>query len=216
MCLGAIDGTHIAIEPPMKAATDYYNYKKFHSIIMLATVNSHMKFTYINIGAPGRCNDASVFNRSNLAQIIKHEDYATHYMMINNTRVQSHLIADSAFGLSSTLLKPYPERPNMPDAHSLFNYRLSRCRSTVERAFGLLKRRFRCLNKKMEYNLGHTTTIIQAATIIHNMCIDDNDIGDTDWDICTPVYKKPACNTHTSGGSAAREALTHFFLLDSL
>ena len=211
MCPSAIDGTYITIGPPMKAATGYFNYKKFHSIIMLAIVNSHMKFTYINIGAPGRCNDASVFNRSNLVQIIKHEDYATHYMMINNTRVQSHLIAHSTFGLSLTLLKLYPKRANMPDAHSLFNYRLSRCRSTVERAFGLLKRGFRCLNKKMEYNLGHTTTIILVATIIHNMCIDDNDIEDIDWDIYTTVYKKSACNTHTFGGNAAREALTHFF-----
>ena len=63
----------------------------------------------------------------------------------------------------------------------------------------------------MEYSLSHTATMIQAATIVHNICIDDNDIGEVNWDIYAPVYKKPACNTHTSDDNAAREALTLFF-----
>lgn len=60
LCLGALDGTHISITPPMGFETDYFNYKKFHSIIMLAVVDANLRFTYVNVGAPGRCNDASV------------------------------------------------------------------------------------------------------------------------------------------------------------
>ena len=67
MCLGSVDGTHIAIKPPLGEECDYFNYKKFHSVIVLAVVNASLKFTYGNIGAPGRCNDSSVFTRSTSA-----------------------------------------------------------------------------------------------------------------------------------------------------
>ncbi|CAF2520751.1 unnamed protein product [Rotaria sp. Silwood2] len=211
MCAGSLDGTHVSVEPLLGAEVDYYNYKKYHSIIMLATVNSSLKFTYINIGAPGRCNDSSVYGRSSLARIIENQIYANHYMIINNIRIQSHLIADSAFALHATLLKPYPQRSNMPHAHSVFNYRLSRWRSTVERAFGLLKTRFRCLHKKIEFDLSHTITIVQAATILHNICITDNDGADMGWNISEPVHKKSACCINTAGGTEIREALTSFF-----
>lgn len=64
MCLGSVDGTHIAVEPPLGEDTDYFNYKKHHSIILLASIDSSSKFTYINVGAPGRCNDSFVYSRS--------------------------------------------------------------------------------------------------------------------------------------------------------
>lgn len=34
MCLGAVDGTHISIKP-FGLGSDYFNYKKFHSVISL-------------------------------------------------------------------------------------------------------------------------------------------------------------------------------------
>lgn len=72
MCLGSLDGTHISIKPPIGMEPDYYNYKKFFSVIMLASVNSNLRFTYINIGEPGRCNDSSVYNRSTLYEVVQH------------------------------------------------------------------------------------------------------------------------------------------------
>ena len=34
MCLGAVDGTHISMKAPLSDQLDYYNYKKYHSIVM--------------------------------------------------------------------------------------------------------------------------------------------------------------------------------------
>ncbi|CAF1560181.1 unnamed protein product, partial [Rotaria sordida] len=62
---------------------------------------------YINVDVPRRCNDSSVYSRSSLAEVIEHQIYSGRYMITTNTPIQSHLITDSAFALSSTLLKPY-------------------------------------------------------------------------------------------------------------
>ncbi|CAF4212833.1 unnamed protein product, partial [Rotaria magnacalcarata] len=85
MCIGCIDGTHISIEPPTGAETDYFNYKKFHSVIVLAVVDASLKFTYINIGAPGRCNDSYVYSQSRVLDVMKNPIYAQNYLTIQNT-----------------------------------------------------------------------------------------------------------------------------------
>ncbi|CAF2068136.1 unnamed protein product [Rotaria magnacalcarata] len=214
MCLGALDGTHISIKPPQGLELDYYNYKKFHSIIMLATVDSNLLFTYVNVGAPGRCNDAYVYSKCQLYDVVQGDIYSKYYMKVNNTSVQTHLIADSAFPLDRTLMKPYAIQPDMPKENATFNYRLSRCRSTVERAFGILKNRFRCLKKKMEFHMDNTTNIIKTLVVLHNLCIITGDNPGVDWDILVPetIYKKPLYKASTSSGNDVRYALTQYFL----
>lgn len=211
MCVGAIDGTHINVEPPIGQETDYFNYKKFHSIILLAVVDSTTKFTYINIGAPGRCNDSYVYSRSTLCELMKHPIYARNYFMINNVTIQCHLIGDSAFPLNKNLMKPYTERANMPENQSTFNYRLSRCRATVERSFGHLKNRFRMIHKKIEYDIENAKDIIKTACILHNVCVDAADSIETDWNISVPSYKKNNCIIQSTDGIDNREALANFF-----
>ena len=39
MCIGSVDGTHISVKAPVESQVDYFNYKKFHSIVMLASVH---------------------------------------------------------------------------------------------------------------------------------------------------------------------------------
>lgn len=45
-CFGAIDGTHIPVLPPNKNAIDYYCYKCFHSINVLAMCDDKYIFRY--------------------------------------------------------------------------------------------------------------------------------------------------------------------------
>ena len=59
--LGAIDGKHIAIECPHSGGSLYYNYKGYHSIVLLAVADSEGRFIYIDVGANGSALDGGIF-----------------------------------------------------------------------------------------------------------------------------------------------------------
>ncbi|XP_076669886.1 uncharacterized protein LOC143369612 [Andrena cerasifolii] len=64
--IGAIDGCHIPCKQPTDNATNYYNRKGFHSIILQGVCDNKVRFIDICVGMPGRMYDARVFRNSPL------------------------------------------------------------------------------------------------------------------------------------------------------
>lgn len=60
-CVGAIDGKHISIQAPVHSGTEFFNYKGFFSIILLAVIHANYNLIYAKVGCQGRISDGGVF-----------------------------------------------------------------------------------------------------------------------------------------------------------
>lgn len=63
-CLGAVDGKHIRCEKPNCAGSEFYNYKQYHSLVLMAVADANYYFINVDIGAYGSSSDSTIFKNS--------------------------------------------------------------------------------------------------------------------------------------------------------
>ncbi|CAM4612617.1 unnamed protein product [Lepidochelys olivacea] len=78
------------------------------------------------------------------------------------------ILGDSAYPLMPWLMKPYTGQ--LDSSKERFNNRLSKCRMTVECAFGYLKARWCCLYGKLDLANDNIPVLIAACCTRHNIC----------------------------------------------
>ena len=174
LCLGALDGKHIAIRQPGKSGSEFYNYKHFYSILLMALVDANYRFIYIDVGATGRSGDAGVFERSTLKAAMYDDQLSfpkPAQLVSTEETCCYHIVGDEAFPLRTDLMKPYPHR-NLSRDQRIFNYRLSRARRVVENAFGILSSRFRVFLSTICLDAEKVEKLVLAAICLHNFLLD--------------------------------------------
>ena len=170
--LGAIDGSHVPIKAPGTHQDVYINRKGFHSVVIQAVCNHRMFFTDCFVGYPGSTHDARVMKNSNL--------YVRVVESVDSTFPNaSYLLGDSAYPLSSWLMTPYRDNGHLTAKQKNYNFLHSSTRMVIERAFALLKGRFRRLKYVDMDRLEDLPDMVLAACTLHNICImSEDDIDD--------------------------------------
>ena len=175
--IGAIDGKHVVMFAPANQGSSYFNYKKTHSIVLMAACDAKYKFTLVDIGDSGRQSDGSVYANSHLGYAIENNllGIPTDSKFTNGDRVLPYVfVADDAFGLKRHMMKPYPSG-NLDVPKQIFNYRLSRARRVIENAFGILASRFRVFHKPIIAQVHKVIAITKAAVALHNFLMHEKE-----------------------------------------
>ena len=173
--IGALDGKHINIQCPKYGGSDYFNYKGFHSVNLMAMCDAHYRFTWVDIGAYGRDNDASVFGQTEMFKCLDSNKLnVPPPKEVDGHRLPYVVLSDEIFPLKPWLLKPYPGRQH-DERQTIFNYRLSRARRTIENTFGILTTKWRIFRRPIIANLDLVELIVKACVALHNyLLLTDN------------------------------------------
>ncbi|KAM4018808.1 uncharacterized protein ACNLHF_006456 [Anomaloglossus baeobatrachus] len=206
-CLGSVDGKHIRIVKPAASGSEYYNYKKYFSIVLMAITDADYKFISVDIGAYGRSNDSQVFKMSPMGRRIYGNTFdfppARPLPGTCEPPMPFVFVADEAFQLSQHLLKPYASR-GLTQTQKIYNYRLSRARRMVECSFGILTSKWRVLLTAINLNIETVDEIVKACVVLHNfvltkepLSLDDQSLESTSLtDYTSPGFRSSvACST---------------------
>ncbi|XP_026286077.1 uncharacterized protein LOC113211807 [Frankliniella occidentalis] len=160
--LGCIDGTHIRMTAPLEQPQRYVNRHHDYSVLVQAVCDHRLLFRDIFVGQPGAVGDVRMFQRSPLGiQLFRRLDLTD----------DLHILGDGAYPLSSKLLVPYRDYGNLTQRQRFHNYHLSRCRATIERAFALLKQKWRRLKFFPSLSIEYANMHIVACMVLHNFII---------------------------------------------
>ncbi|XP_042146016.1 protein ALP1-like [Ixodes scapularis] len=169
-CLGALDGKHVTICPPQGTGAMYRNYKGTFSIVLMALVDSDLKFLYADVGRNGRMNDSGVWAATDLRARIDRgiAEFPKAAQLPNSTKTAPFVIVgDEGFGMKPYLMRPFPAS-ELEDAERIFNYRLSRGRRIVENGFGILRNRFQVYGAPLRHKPDRAVKVVKATIALHN------------------------------------------------
>lgn len=174
--VGTIDCTHVRIQSPGgHQAERFRNRKGYFSINVQAVCNPQLKIMNIVARWPGSVHDSTIFNDSLLKIQLENGAFGSAYML-----------GDSGYPCKAYLLTPFLHPRN--DSEQAYNNAHIATRNTIERCFGVLKRRFPCLATGMRLTTPTVLSVIVACAVLHNLLIDLRDeIPDIDHEVIIPA-----------------------------
>lgn len=179
--IGVIDGMLVWTTKPYKTIcdtiscgeTNFYCSRKCKYGINLQAICDHtLQFTWIDIRYPGSASDYISWKTSDLClalddDIKKTPTYRRH-ILYGKT-----IIGDNAYVRRMYMAVPLKgARFGHEDG---YNFYLSQIRITIERAFGVLVKRWAVLRRTMMYQLPKVGPLVKSLCCLHNFCIREGD-----------------------------------------
>ena len=153
--VGAIDCTHVKIaNPGGDHAVRCINRNGYFSLNCQFTCTADLIFTSIVAHWPGSTHDARMFRECGLNR------------QFEQGELQGMLLGDAGYPCLPYLLTPINNPRRNAEQH--YNYAQSKTRTVIERAFGVMKRRFACLHDGLRLFIRTDFAVITAVAILHN------------------------------------------------
>ncbi|XP_052861358.1 putative nuclease HARBI1 [Anopheles cruzii] len=161
------DGTHIKLIAPKDNRDQYCNERGFCSLNVLMICDHTMTIRYVNARYSGANDAADIWVASGVDKF-----FAEKYGSGNR---DFKVLVDSAYPSKPWIVTPKRNATiNSPEA--VHNNRHAKARHIIERSFGLLKNRFRCLlaANQLHYTPEIVGRITNVCCALHNYCISEN------------------------------------------
>jgi hypothetical protein len=107
---------------------------------------------------PGSSHDSFIFNNSKLCERFENNEFGN-----------GILLGDGGYALKPYLMIPLRKPSN--ETEMKYNKAHISTRNTVERQYGVWKRRFPCLSLGLRLKVETTAIVIVACAVLHNFCI---------------------------------------------
>ena len=189
-CIGAVDGKHIRIKKPANTGSQFYNYKYYFSIVLMAIADADYKFVAVDIGSYCSSSDSNIFKSTKLCSAPE----------------------DEAFAISRNIMRPYPNQ-HLSVQKRIFNYRLCRSRRVVECTFGILVNKWRIFHRALDVQTDFCDEIVKTCCVLHNIVRESEDLNYEDAMYGSGMQSVPPIGTRgTNQGISIREHFSEYFL----
>jgi hypothetical protein len=113
------------------------------------------------------------------ARVFINSDLSERLLLPETLPGGSYLIGDSAYALTESLITPFKKRGGaLSREEEKFNFIHSSTRMAIEKAFGVLKGRFRRLKLLDVWELDFMLLVIMVACVLHNLRLFDGNVED--------------------------------------
>lgn len=164
--LGCIDGCYIYIRKPMhKIRSTYVNRHGLISITLQGICDADKKFLDVFVGATSKIHDSRIFKLSHIY---------LHLPTICEGKY--HILGDAAYPLREFLLTPYRDFGDLSEQEKKYNKKHCQTRIKIENTFGLLKQRFRQLQRLDFFTVERMSKFVLGCCVLHNLCIEEGDL----------------------------------------
>ncbi|XP_059061708.1 putative nuclease HARBI1 [Achroia grisella] len=158
--IGALDCTLVKISKPrgIEHTEQYRNRNGYFSINVQVVGDPCLKIQDIVVRWAGSTHDSRIFRNSRLN------------VRLQNNEFDGMLVADAGYSCTRHLLTPVSNPTTA--AEERYNKAQIKTRNSVERLFGVLKRRFPALHKGLATKLRTAANIIIACAVLHNIALE--------------------------------------------
>uniref|UniRef100_A0A8D8QGY3 Nuclease HARBI1 n=3 Tax=Cacopsylla melanoneura TaxID=428564 RepID=A0A8D8QGY3_9HEMI len=158
--IGVVDGTHIRMQSPGGPGAEIYrNRKGYFSKNVQVVAGPNLEILDVVSRWQGAAHDQTIFNVSDVQRRFENGEFGNYL-----------LLGDSGYECRQYLMPPLRQVRN--PAENLYNESLIRTRQSVERLFGVWKRRFPILSlgiRVTQRKIVKADFYIVACAILHNI-----------------------------------------------